>query len=186
MFPGRVGRSPSPRPSSARAGTEVDFAFHGDLAALARFAVAGGAGRWRRGRGRITGEKAAARPLGRLAAAPVRWRALLAGGVELDAWLALTLAARAIDPAQTRGEHFAIEFSDPGGGPRLLLQIADGRRPAVAQAPFSAPAGSTEVRLPAAELGPLLAGVPGTAAHVAGEARALELVQGWIELAQSG
>jgi hypothetical protein len=170
-----------------RAPSEVDFSFHGTVAALGRLVAAGRLpGRIRRTRGQIAGSRDAAGVLAALGGHRVRLAALLAAGLALDGQQALALAAHAIDPELTRGERWTIAFAEPErAASRLLLTIRDGARPAVLRAPISAPA-EAEIRVAESEIAALLAALPGAAAAVSGDPRGLDRIRAWLLSAQSG
>ncbi len=169
-----------------RSDEAVRFAVEGDLASLARL-LAGASTRRRlgAGRARIRGDRAAARSLLDLVRAPRSWRELLDAGVVLEPWLAVSIAARMIDPAWTRGQSFTIAFQAPEvRAPQVLLRVRSGHVTAVET--VLAPSAATEVMVASSSVAEVLAGSLEAMAELRGPTRPLALLLSWIERAQSG
>jgi hypothetical protein len=172
----------SPRPVD-----EVDFRVTGELAAIARLVATGRARRrFRRRLARVRGERARFAALTRLARAPFTLSELHAAGVLLDASLALTVVSLMVDPGWTVGERFTIAHQETGApiaGTYLLVR--DGAPLSVTATPPRAPILTTIVG-PAVELVPVLSGDRPAGSEIHGDSRPVELLRGWLELAQSG
>ncbi len=171
---------------SPRPGSEVDFQVVGELASIARTLVAGRfRRRFGRGMARVNGDKAAFAALRELVRAPLSLRELHAAGVRLDAPLAFTVVSMMIDPADTAGERFTIAHQASGASPvSSYLHVRDGERPWVTDTLGDAALAATIV-CPGDSLLLVLAGVPRQDVDVCGERRPLELLQRWLERAQS-
>ena len=176
-----IERHPSPRPSDA-----VQFSLTTDLPSLARFVATGRPRRrLRRAGAQLSGDRTAARALPALAAVPLSVSELLAGGVQLDPLLALSMAAAMIEPAWTKGERFTIAYQPPeSSAPEAHLQVLDGAPPAVAEGAPSEPV-STTIACPHESLIAVLDGRPVPGAQIGPDKRPLTRLQGWMKRAQS-
>jgi hypothetical protein len=174
--PAAVVQRPAPRPRSAR-----DLSVASDVSGLARLLY--GRRRLLRRPARVRGGRKALRELRRIARAPLGLRDLGSAGVTLEPTLALRLVALAIDPAATRGEHFAIAHAPLAGGPvDAWLRIADGAPPEVCDHAPAEPARLT-LRCTRGALLALIAGVKppaGESGSLDGDDAALTLVRSWI------
>ncbi len=170
-----------------RSDEAVRFAVHGDMASLARLlASASTRRRLGAGRARIRGDRTAARCLLDLVRAPHSWRELLDAGVVLEPWLAVSIAARMIDPTWTRGHSFTIAFQAPeDSGQQTLLHVRAGRVAAVAESVLAS-SSATEVVAAGASVAEVLAGALEAMTDLRGPTRPLALLLSWIERAQSG
>ncbi len=138
------------------------------------------AGRLRRGRTRTLGEGASFEAL--------KHRLAESGSIaelRLEPGLSFVLAAVMIDPHWTAGERFTIAYQLPSGAtPGPYLEVHDGT-PVTVTADADQASLTTTIACPADVLTAVLAGERPAGTTIHGEQRPLELVQGWLERAQS-
>jgi hypothetical protein len=130
--------------------------------------------RLRRGAARVRGRRQLADSLDRLLRTPVSLGELL-----IDARSALLLAAAMIDPNWSRDQRFTIAYDS---GPYLHVRGAD--RPLVSDATLGAVA--TTIVCGPQLLTAVLSGERPAGTMILGDREPLELVQAWLERAQSG
>jgi hypothetical protein len=169
-----------------RAPQDVQFQVSGDLASVAR-AVLAGRLRRRLGRGlaRVKGDQDAFGALAELVRAPLSMRELHAAGVRLDPHLALTVVSLMFDPGWTAGASFTLAHQATGSRvAETYLNVRDGHPLSVSDAAPPSPPETTIV-CPPDSLLLVLAGVRRSDTFVRGEHRPLELLEQWLERAQS-
>ncbi len=138
------------------------------------------AGRLRRGRHRTLGEGASFDALKHRLAEPGSITEL-----RLEPGLSFVLAAVMIDPRWTASERFTIAYQLPSGGtPGPYLEVRDAT-PVTVTAHADPASVTTTIACPADVLTAVLAGERPTGTMIHGEQRPLELLQGWLERAQS-
>ena len=130
--------------------------------------------RLRRGAARVRGRRQLADSLDRLLRTPVRM-----GELRIDARSALLLTAAMIDPDWSRDQRFTIAYDS---GPYLHVRGAD--RPLVSDATLGAVA--TTIVCGPQLLTAVLSGERPAGTVILGDQEPLELVQAWLERAQSG
>jgi hypothetical protein len=111
---------------------------------------------------------------------------LYQAGARVDADIAFSLVAFAIEPAWTAGHRFTIAGGDHlGGTSRMVyLTMRDGHRPWVGTDPPPAPVATT-ISCDAPALLTVLSGAAPGSVRIEGDRAALELVQGWFVRATS-
>ncbi len=100
--------------------------------------------------------------------------------IRLEPVLAFTLVAAMVEPAWTKGERFTIAHD---AGP--YLHVRDGSPASVTAEALLVPVTTTVVCAPGLLLA-VLSGARGPEVEIRGQGRPLELVQAWLERAQSG
>jgi hypothetical protein len=131
--------------------------------------------RWRAGFTRLRGRRERFAALRQLLRTPVGM-----ADISLEPQLAFALAAAMIRPRWTVGERFTLAYD---AGP--YMHVRDGSPVSVTAAPLATVA-TTILCRPAALLGVLAgAGEGGPATSILGQQRPLELVQAWLQRAQS-
>lgn len=157
------------------------FRLTGSAVALAPYA-GGGLGRRRPRDVVVAGGKRRARRLARALKDPVSLHAVAALGAPLSPATLLALLTAAIDPAQTRGEHFTVAFvAGEDAGAVVRVVIADGA-PLVVTVDESAHPDAT-VRTSARGLAGFLGG--SASARVSGDAAVVRRLLGWADAAQT-
>ena len=176
----RAHVDPRDAPGERRA---VDFHVDGTLEALAPLA-AGGADKRLYG-ARTKGSRRKLRRLLKAMREPVGLIDLGLAGAPVHPGLLLTALAAAVEPAWTRGHHFAVAYAIAGDGTFTVI-AGDGDRLRVTPGSVSAQLEAT-VNVGVYGLMPLLAGaVPpeGQHATVTGDRRAVEVLHAWFDAAR--
>ena len=163
------------------------FTVEGELAALGRTVAANSVRRrLRGGRARIRGRRTAATALTGLPDARIDLAGVIREGVSLEPSLAADLVAAMIDPSWTRGERFQVAFAEPTDAATVtVIEVRDGGLLAAVQG-VEPPPGATVVLCSPQSIAAVAAGGWPQDVDLRGPARNLELLQRWVQRAQSG